>query len=244
MSNIRNIIKVHAADEPLIDEGESNIELDPMIMVKATTLILAIISVVAFLGSIVTMMYPEALSASMKVMMRQIERMKRKAKKMPQWGEAKSSARRIFVSLVKKEEVLQEALPDNITKFRGASIDDHDLSSIIIAKFPFSGGGDRGMVKKTKIRIAMRIIKVMVGLLNVALSLFKLFAQWEDDPGMTALFVDTKDIIKTAAASGARGGAQKLINSQMYRMLRTLPGIGSIIPRRGRSLVAPRALTT
>ena len=242
MSSIRNIVKVHAGDEQV----EEPITDDPMMAIKISTLILAIISVVSFLGSILTMMYPETLSAGMRVMLRQVERMKVKAKKMPQWGEAKATARRIFTTLVKKEDVLQEALPDNVVKFRGASIDDdHDLSSVITAKFPFSrgGGGDGGMVKKTKIRIAMRIIKVMIGLLGVAMSMFKLFAQWEDDPGMTALFVDTKDIIKSGATAGIRGGTLKLLNSQLYRMMRTLPGIGSVLPRRGKTLSAPRALT-
>lgn len=203
-------------------------------------LILALISLAGTIMATVAFLSSDEVPG-LDVANRQMKRLKEKVKRMGPWPEARKLARTLALSLFKKEDIAE------YMSGRGASEDPGPrMSHAIIASITARPWGDdtspyRPQVSKTKVKVAIRVFTVAVGLLGVAIKLFSLFSDWEDDPGMVELYTDTRDVVKSARHAGVSGALQKTQNMEIYRILRNTPGIGALLPRGGKPIIASAA---
>lgn len=226
--------------------------------VYTIALILALLAAAAYIISGAALMSSahDAADRYIEQSKRKMRRMMQNIKNMPQWEEAKGLYKKILSTIVSKGLVN----PDNASikaSYSMSNVDTVHMDAILAyadsikADLPFMGsnrpmrpsmnhmgGPPRRQVQKTKVKVAIRILTVATGLIAVALQLFKTMSDWEDDDGMVELYHDTKGLLSSLRSGGGTGSIlERAMRTEIYRTLRNTPGIGSIMPRGGRSII-------
>jgi len=227
MNTLRNVVLVANDGEDTLPK-EFNLE-NPA---RMAAIAMGMVSVATAMASGVMLMYPEEIQGATRVMIRKMQRLERKFRQTPYFAESKAFVKRIQNIFSRSRDPRLE-VPTEVTS--AANIEDAEI------RLAF-GGYDRE-VSKTRIKVALRVLQVAVGLLTVAVSLFRTLSSWEDDPGMVALYEDTKGIVTSAGAAGYRGTAQRIMNMAVYRTVRNTTQIGGLLPRSGKDII-PRTAST